>query len=88
VAFLRGGCRAYLGSESKLPIEFASRFAVIFFHFFYRQIDSAPLEAGEAVAQTRLFLWTHYRNLGGILYTYVNSYKLIMLTEAEVQARR
>ena len=82
------GCRAYLGTESKVPIQFASRFAVIFFHFFYRLIDPEPVAAGEAMAQTRLFLWTHYRNLGGIFYTYVNQYELFMADDVEVRALR
>jgi hypothetical protein len=67
-SFFNRGCRAYLGTESKVPIQFASRFASIFFHFFYRQVDPAPMPAGEAVAQTRLFLWTRYQNIGGVFY--------------------
>lgn len=86
--FFTRGCRAYLGSESKVPIQFASRFAAVFFHFFYRQLNPAPIAAGEAVTQTRLFLWTRYRNLGGILYTYVNQYELFMATDAEVRSLR
>ncbi|MCW2240563.1 caspase family protein [Azospirillum canadense] len=89
-AFFARGCRAYLGTETKVPIQFASRFASIFFHFFYRIADpeKAPLAAGEAVAQTRLFLWTHYRNFGGLFYTYVNQYELFMARDAEVLALR
>jgi hypothetical protein len=79
-------CSAYLGTETKVPIQFASRFAAIFFHFFYRKVDPAPIAAGEAVAQTRLFLWTQYKNIGGILYTYINQYDLFMAREAEVTA--
>ena len=70
------------------PIQFASRFASIFFHFLYRQMDPEPMAAGEAVAQTRLFLWTQYRNIGGIFYTYVNQYELFMASDAEVKALR
>jgi hypothetical protein len=44
------------------------------------------MAAGEAVVQTRLFLWTHYRNIGGLLYTYVNQYELFMAQNAEVMA--
>jgi hypothetical protein len=86
--FFRRGCRAFLGTETKVPIEFASRFASIFFHFFYRLLDPQPMAAGEAVAQTRLFLWTHYRNIGGLFYTYVNQYELFMADDAEVVALR
>ena len=45
-------------------------------------------EAGEAVAQTRHFLWRHYRNLGGILYAYLNQYELYIADEAEIAALR
>jgi hypothetical protein len=76
-------CSAYLGTETKVPIQFASRFAAIFFHFFYRKVDPAPIAAGEAVAQTRLFLWTQYKNIGGILYTYINQYNLFMAQEGK-----
>jgi hypothetical protein len=85
-SFFERGCRAYLGTETKVPIQFASRFASIFFHFFYRVKDPAPMAAGEAVVQARLFLWTHYRNLGGLFYTYVNQYELFMARDAEVLA--
>ncbi len=84
--FFERGCRAFLGTETKVPVEFASRFAHIFFSFFYRKVDSDPIAAGEAVAQTRLFLWLHYRNIGGIFYSYVNQYELFMADEAEVAA--
>jgi hypothetical protein len=86
VSFFIRGCRAYLGTESKVPIQFASRFAAIFFPFFYRQLDPEPMAAGEAVSQTRLFLWTHYRNIGGIFYTYINQYELFMANDADVRA--
>lgn len=84
--FFDRSCSAYLGTETKVPIQFASRFAAIFFHFFYRKVDPAPIAAGEAVAQTRLFLWTQYKNIGGILYTYINQYDLFMARDAEVTA--
>lgn len=86
--FFRQQCRAFLGTVTKVPIQFASRFAVIFFHFFYRQADPAPISAGESVAQTRLFLWTEYRNLGGLFYAYINHYDLFMADDAELQALR
>jgi hypothetical protein len=86
--FFDRGCRAYLGTETKIPIRLASRFASMFFHFFYRRADPAPIAAGEAVAQARLFLWTHYRNIGGLFYTYVNLYELFMASDTEVAALR
>jgi hypothetical protein len=88
--FFDRGCRAYLGTETKVPIQLASRFAWIFFHFFYRRLDprNRPIAAGEAVVQTRRFLWRYYRNLGGIFYTYVNQYELFMADDAELAALR
>lgn len=85
--FLRG-CSAYLGTETKVPIVLGSRFASLFFHFFYRLLDPAPMGAGEAVVQTRLFLWTHYRNIGGLFYSQVNMYDLFMARNDEVLALR
>jgi hypothetical protein len=87
-SFFRRGCRAYVGTETKVPIQLASRFAAIFFHFFYRQISPRPIAAGEALAQARLLLWTAYNNIGGIFYTYVNQYELFMATDDEVSALR
>ena len=81
--FLQRGCSAYIGSETKVPIQFASRFAAVFFRFLYRDVDRQhqPIAAGEAFAQTRLFFWTHFRNIGGLLYNYVNEYDLFMASE-------
>lgn len=86
--FFDRGCRAYLGTETKVPIEFASRFASIFFHFFYRAAAPEPMAAGEALVQTRLMLWTHYRNIGGLFYSYINQYEVFMAEDAEVRAMR
>ena len=68
-----------------MPIKLASRFASVFFHFFYRVVDPKPIAAGEAVSQTRLFLWSHYRNIGGILYTYIDQFNLYMATDDEIR---
>lgn len=87
-SFFRRGCRAYIGTESKVPIRLASRFASIFFYFFYRKVDAKPMAAGEAIAQARLFLWTQYKNIGGLYYTYVNQYELFMAHDKEVFALR
>ncbi|MHC5832696.1 MAG: hypothetical protein ACYT04_96135, partial [Nostoc sp.] len=62
--FFKRGCAAYLGTESEVPIVLASRFAILFFHFFYRTANPKKVVAGEAVVQTRLFLWQHYKNIG------------------------
>ena len=86
--FFRRGCRAFLGTETKVPIPLAARFASIFFDFFYRRVDPEPMAAGEALAQSRLFLWTRYRNIGGLFYTYINQYELFLADDAEVAALR
>jgi hypothetical protein len=46
------------------------------------------MAAGEAVTQARLFLWTHYRNIGGLFYSHVNQYDLFLAREDEVRALR
>lgn len=84
--FIERGCRAFIGTETKVPIELASRFAATFTQFFFRQVDPEPIAAGEAMAQSRLFLWTRYRNLGGLFYTYVNRFELFLASDAEVAA--
>lgn len=86
--FFARGCRAYIGTETKVPIVLASRFASIFFHFLYRNVDPAPMAAGEAMAQSRLFLWSHYRNIGGLFYSYVNQYELFVADDDEVLGLR
>jgi hypothetical protein len=47
-------------------------------------VDAHPIAAGEAVCQARLFLWTQYRNMGGLFYTYVNQYELFMVQPEEI----
>jgi hypothetical protein len=86
--FFRRGCRGFLGTETKVPIPLAARFASIFFEFFCRRVDPQPMAAGEAFAQSRIFLWTRYRNIGGLFYTYINQYELFLADDAEVAALR
>jgi hypothetical protein len=83
-SFLDRGCRAFLGTETKVPIRMASRFAAVFFKFFYRSVDKDPIAAGEALAQTRLFLWTSYRNIGGLFYSLLNQYDVFVATDGEI----
>jgi hypothetical protein len=83
--FFDRGCRAYLGTETYVPIRLGSCFATIFYNYFYRELDPSPIAAGEAVFQARHFLWRHFRNIGGLLYTYVNQYELYMATEDELK---
>jgi hypothetical protein len=87
-SFFDRHCRGYLGTETKVPIALASRFGALFFSFFEREVDAEPMAAGEAVAQARLFLWTNYRNIGGLFYTYANQYELFMADEQEILALR
>jgi hypothetical protein len=89
-SFFDRGCRAYIGSECMVPVEMASRFAVVFFHFLLREVDpaKAPISAGEALVQARLFLWCHYRNIGGLLYSYLNQYDLYLASPQELSALR
>jgi hypothetical protein len=86
--FFNRGCRAYIGTETKVPIPLASRFASVFFHFFYTEVDDGPIPAGEAVSQARLFLWTNYNNIGGLFYGYVNTYELFMADDNKIRALR
>lgn len=74
--FLTNGGWAYLGTETKVPVELASRIATVFFRLFRSRDGGHSLPAGEALSQTRLFFWTHYRNLGGLFYSYVNEPEL------------
>jgi hypothetical protein len=82
--FFSRGIRAFLGTESEVPVVLASRFAWLFFQFFLRKADPAPMAAGEALAQARLFLWTQYRNPGGLFYCLVNEYNLYLASNEEV----
>jgi len=85
--FLKRGCRAFIGTEAKVPIGFAARFATTFFSFLYRE-NECPVSAGEAFAQARKFLWDQYRNLGGLLYSYVNDYDLFAASDERVAELR
>jgi hypothetical protein len=84
MTFFDRGCRAFLGTEVRVPIQLASRFAYLFFQFFARQVVPEPVAAGEAVSQARLFLWRHYRNIGGLFYSYMASYELFFAADDEV----
>ncbi|MBT2524975.1 hypothetical protein J7E91_05850 [Streptomyces sp. ISL-99] len=86
--FFRRDCRAYVGSECKVPIKFAARFAVTFFHFLYLRPGDTPTPAGEALTRARKFFWDEYRNIGGLFYSYVNDYDLFMAPDEDVAALR
>ena len=84
--FINRGCRAFIGTETKVPVVLASRVSRVFFHFFTTRTDSKAMHAGEALVQTRRFLWRHYRNLGGLLYSYVDQYRLVLADPDETDA--
>ncbi|MFI1470576.1 CHAT domain-containing protein [Streptomyces wuyuanensis] len=87
--FLGRGCRAYIGTESKVPTAFAARFARVFFHFLYtRPHNGEPTAAGEALSQARKFFWDEYRSIGGLFYNYVNDDQIFVAHPDEVAALR
>ncbi|WP_171053233.1 NB-ARC domain-containing protein [Streptomyces marianii] len=87
--FLGRGCRAYIGTESKVPTVFAARFACVFFHFLYtRPRNGEPTAAGEALSQARKFFWDEYRSIGGLFYNYVNDDQIFVAHPDEVAALR
>lgn len=78
-------CRAFIGTECKVPIRLASRFAFAFLHFLYRPDDRGrSTSAGEAFVQAGRFLWDEYRNIGGLFYSYVNQYELFLGSDDDV----
>ena len=83
--FFERGCSAYIGTETYIPVHLASRFATVFYNYFYRRLDGTLIPAGEAMFQSRHFLWRHYRNVGGLFYCYINKYDLFMATDEEVE---
>lgn len=83
-SFFARGVRAFIGTETKVPITLASKFAWLYFQFFYRKVDPDPMAAGEALTQTRMFLWTQYKNIGGLFYSMTNQYELYLASNDEV----
>lgn len=86
--FFRRGCRAYIGTEAKVPAGLAARFATTFFSFLYGDAGRTIAPVGEAIAQARRFLWQEYRNIGGLFYTYVNDYALYAADSGAVGSLR
>jgi tetratricopeptide (TPR) repeat protein len=82
--FFSRGCSAFIGTECKVPIGFAARFATAFFTFLYTDDEKRPTPAGEALAQARRFFWTEYGILGGLFYTYVNDYNVYLAADEMV----
>jgi hypothetical protein len=88
LSFFRRGVRAFIGSEAKVPIKLASKFAWLYFQYFFRRVDPDPMAAGEALTQARIFLWTQYQNVGGLFYSLTNQYDLFLASNDEVLALR
>jgi hypothetical protein len=86
--FFERGCRGYIGTETKVPIILASRFAEIFFHFFYNSFDERQIAVGEAFFQTKIFLWRFYKNIGGLFYGYVGEFELFMTSDDQISHLR
>lgn len=86
--FLSRGCRGYIGTETEVPAVLAARFATVFFSFLYGSQGRAMAPVGEAVAQARRFLWTEYRSIGGLFYSYVGDYSLYAADEVTVAGLR
>jgi hypothetical protein len=82
--FFERGARAFIGTETKVPIRLASKFAWLYFQFLYRRASADPIAAGEALTQARLFLWTQFRNIGGLFYSITNQYDLYLASEEEI----
>jgi hypothetical protein len=80
--FLRGAS-AFIGTECRVPIAFAARFAAAFFHFLHA-VEDKPTPAGEALAQARRFFFTEYGCLGGLFYSYVNDYYIFLASDEQV----
>ena len=79
--FFKRGCRAFMGTEVRVPVVLAARYAQIFFHLFEQAIDGKHLVAGEAAALARRYLWMNYRNVGGLFYSYIHHYELRLTSE-------
>jgi len=86
--FFSRGCRGYIGSETEVPAMLAARFATVFFSFLYGAAGRAMAPAGEAAAQARRFLWTEYRNVGGLFYNYVGDYSLYTADDTIIASLR
>jgi hypothetical protein len=84
--FFERHCRAYIGTECRVGVRLASRFACVFHDLFERKRDGRTITAGEAVSQARLFLWSHYRNLGGLFYSIINQSELYLADESPAMA--
>lgn len=86
--FFSRGCRGYIGAETEVPAVLAARFATVFFSFLYGAAGRAMAPVGEAVTQARRFLWTEYRDVGGLFYNYVGDYSLYAADDADVARLR
>ncbi|GCD96521.1 protein kinase domain-containing protein [Embleya hyalina] len=86
--FLSRGCRAYIGTECKVPTVFAARFATVFFHFLYARDHHTrhPTAVGDALAQARRFFRNVYGHPGGLFYSAVDDDQVFVARPDEVAA--
>jgi hypothetical protein len=84
--FFERGARAFIGTEARVPVRLASKFAWLYFQFLYRRASPDPIAAGEALTQARLFLWTQFRNIGGLFYSFTNQYDLYLASDDELHS--
>ncbi|MFE3205226.1 protein kinase [Embleya sp. NPDC059237] len=84
--FLSRGCRAYIGTECKVPTVFAARFATVFFHFLYTRDHHTrnPTAVGDALAQARRFFRNVYGHPGGLFYSAVDDDQVFVARSDEV----
>ena len=81
--FVQRQCRAYIGTEAKIPIDARQPRRA----HLLPLLDRGFCTAGEALALTRRFLWLRFRNPGGLLYSYINQYDLRLGGPAAEEAR-
>ena len=65
-------CRAYIGTEAKIPITLGSRIA----RGLLPLTSPRGAHGRGGVGVTRRLLWLRFRNPGGLLYSYINQYDL------------
>jgi hypothetical protein len=87
IGFFNRGCRAFIGTETKVPVMLASRFATVFFHLLFDTSGKQAIAAGEALYLARLLLWRGFRNIGGLFYSYINDYDLKVANDDAVAGK-
>ena len=88
IDFFNRGCRAFIGTETKVPVVLASRFATVFFRLLFSTSGTEAIVAGEALYLARMLLWRGFHNIGGLFYSYINDYDLRVANDDEVPGKR